>query len=326
MFRSPTTRIRFLLLSLTGLAGLFPYAPSRAASAPDRPGVLLLAHGGQLQWNEDVRHLADQVDLSVPTEIAFGMATPRTIQEAINRLNARGVTRIVAVPLFVSSYSSVIASTEYLLGLRPDAPPDLAMFASMDHTAMDNAGMAMDHAPAAAVQPEHAAVKPVVSKVPVSMTSALNHHEIVASILLDRAASVSANPANEVVILVAHGPVPDDDNRKWLTDLGMLADQMRKSSNYSEIQYMTLRDDADDPVRKQASEELRHRVEEARARDKTVLLIPVLLAYGGVEGGIRKRLEGLDYRMPAQGLLPDNRIVHWVLTEEQAIAPKPSHP
>jgi predicted phosphoribosyltransferase len=52
----------------------------------------------------------------MPTEVAFGMATKSTMQAAINRLEAREVTEIVAVPLFISSHSSLIDSIAYLLG------------------------------------------------------------------------------------------------------------------------------------------------------------------------------------------------------------------
>lgn len=315
---------KLLFISIT-LVGSFWNPPAAcSATPPDRAGILLLAHGGKLEWNEDVRHVADQVDLSIPAEVAFGMANPRTIQEGINRLNARGVTRIIAVPLFVSSFSSVITGTEYLLGLRNDAPENLAMFASMDHDSAGHAGI--DHASMDHSAGGNAAIKPVVSKVPISMTPALNRHEIVAAILLDRAASVSVDPADEIVLLVAHGPVPDEDNQKWLADMSALADQMRQSSHYADIQYMTVRDDAGDPVRKQAAEELRHRVEECRTKGKTALVVPLLLSYGGIEGGIRKRLEGLDYRMPAQGLLPDTRIVRWVLDVAQPAAARESKP
>lgn len=68
-------------------------------------GVLLLAHGGQPQWNARVSELAAKVDASKPTEVAFGMATRAHLQTAVDRLVARGVTEIVAVPLFVSSWS-----------------------------------------------------------------------------------------------------------------------------------------------------------------------------------------------------------------------------
>lgn len=308
----------FVLALLLGCLG-WSTGEAWSTAATDRPGILLLAHGGQIEWNEDVRHVADKVDLSIPTEVAFGMANPRTIQEGINRLSARGVTRIVAVPLFVSSYSSVITSTEYLLGLRKDAPADLAMFASMGHNSAGHTEM--DH-----MTRNRGPIKPVTSKVPISMTSALNHHQIVSSILLDRAASISVNPSNEIVLLVAHGPVHDDDNRKWLADMAVLAQQIQNSSHYAGIEYMTLRDDADDPIRKQASEELRRRVEACRENGKTALVVPLLLSYGGVENGIRKRLSGLEYRMPAQGLLPDERIVRWVLDVAQSASVDNSKP
>ena len=33
----------------------------------------------------------------------------------------------------------------------------------------------------------------------------------------------------------------------------------------------------------------------------------------GIEAGIRKRLEGLDYTMASQGIMPDDRVLQWVL-------------
>jgi CbiX len=211
------TRNLILLMSLVCLAlnvvrGQTAVVP-HAQESP-RIGVLLLAHGGHVQtWNEEVRHVADQVDLTIPTEVAFGMATKSTMQESINRLIARGVTEIVAVPLFVSSHSSVIDGTAYLLSLRTRAPDDLKDFAAMDHgNGMNQASM--NHDPSAAAD----AMRPVTSSVPIRMSSALDHDANVADILIDRAASISKDPAREVVILVAHGPVPEEDNKLWLND------------------------------------------------------------------------------------------------------------
>ena len=49
------------------------------------------------------------------------------------------------------------------------------------------------------------------------------------------------------------------------------------------------------------------------AAGRRVLVVPHLLSFGGIEQGIRKRLEGLSYTMTAQALMPDDRIVEWVL-------------
>ena len=38
-----------------------------------------------------------------------------------------------------------------------------------------------------------------------------------------------------------------------------------------------------------------------------------MVSFGGIEKGLRERLDGLSYTMPAAALVPDERIVTWVL-------------
>ncbi len=283
------------------------------AQVPAKTGVLLLAHGGASEWNARVTALADSVNAERPVEVAFGMASRPSIQAAVDRLAARGVTEIVAVPLFVSSWSSVITSTEYLLGLREEAPADLKLFARMDHAmpggpapAAGGADHAHHEAPAA--DP----TSPVVSPVPVRMTAALNRHQLVGQILADRARSISTSPATESVILVAHGPVPEEDNRRWLGDMAVLAEQVKASAPYGAVHFLTVRDDAGPALREQATKELRGLVESELAAGRRVLIVPHLLSFGGIEKGVRTRLEGLDYTMTTQALMPDDRLAEWV--------------
>ncbi len=308
-----------LFLAALSLSTISLYAQPTQPQA--KVGVLLMAHGGSAKtWNDEVNRVASQVDPTIPTEVAFGMATRSAMQAGIDRLATRGVTQVVAVPLFVSSHSSVIDSISYLLGQSTTMPEDLKMFAKMDHGTvgsmtmdhgkMDHAGMDMSAKPAAPAVP---GTKPITSSLPVVMSSALDHHHIVAEILKDRAASISKDQLHEVVILVAHGPVPDDTNKLWLADMRILADQLRPQAHYANIEYLTLRDDADDPVRNAATEELRQRIVAINSSGKRALIVPLLLSFGGIEDGLRKRLDGLDYTMAAQGLIPDARISIWVI-------------
>jgi sirohydrochlorin ferrochelatase len=270
-------------------------------------GVLLLAHGGQPLWNDTVTAIAREVDRTYPTEVAFGMASKPAIAAALDRLAARGATRVRAVPLFVSSHSSVITSTQYLLGLRDEAPADLATFAKMRHAhGGRDADPHADHTP-----PDLA---PIALPMPVTMASALDDSAVVGQILADRARGLSSNPAREVVLLVAHGPVPEDDNARWLSVMKSLADQMAPVTTFARIEYQTVRDDAPEPIRGQATEELRQRVERAAGEGLKVLIVPLLLSNGGIEKGIRKRLEGLDYGM-SPALAPDPRLALWVLAQ-----------
>ena len=249
--------------------------------------------------------VAKEANATQPAEVAFGMASRASIQGAVDRLVARGVTDIVAVPLFVSSHSSVITSTEYLLGLRAEAPPDLKIFAKMKHDGRD----------AAAADPHAAHVdpaSPVATTVPVRMTPAFNRHPLVGQIVADRAKAMSTSPASEAVLLVAHGPVPDDDNRRWLDDMAMLAEAVRAAAPFAAVEYMTVRDDAGPAMREAATQELRAKVSAQVAAGRRVLVVPHVMSFGGIEQGIRKRLEGLTYTMADQGLMPDPRVAAWV--------------
>jgi sirohydrochlorin ferrochelatase len=268
-------------------------------------GILLLAHGGRADWNQEVLGLADRVSSSVPVEVAFGMANKRTIQEALDRLAEHEVTSIFAVPLFISSHSSVMRATEYLLGSRDEAPPEMEVFARM--AARRRSGGTADSG--------FDWTTPVEPRVPISVGPALDGHPLVADILISRALDVSESPEDEVAVVVAHGPSSEADNELWLGNMGILVDEMRDRTGFSRIEHLTVRDDASEPVRDQATEELRAVVEGAVDEGRSVLIVPLLLSYGGIETGIRRRLEGLPYRMAGQALLPDERLSEWVLLQ-----------
>jgi hypothetical protein len=282
-------------------------------SAAD-PGILLLAHGGSAEWNGRVTALASKVDATMPTEIAFGMAARTSIETAIGKLVARGVTEIVAVPLFVSSWSSVITSTEYLLGLRAEAPAALASYAKMNHAPASASGAQAGHESHASASAATDGTTPIKSPVPVRMTSALNDHSIVADILASRARTISRDPSKEALVIVAHGPNDEDENRRWLADMRSLSERIRQTETFASHDYLTLRDDAPKTIRDAATAELRGIVERQMAAGRRVLVVPLLISFGGIERGLRERLDGLPYTMAETALMPDDRLATWVLT------------
>ena len=292
---------------------LFLFAVLIASTASADPGILLLAHGGSAEWNARVTELAGKVDRTRPTEVAFGMATRATIQSAIDKLVARGVTEIVAVPLFVSSWSTVITSTEYLLGLRGEAPAALAAYAKMNHAPADpgTSGAATTGHEGHTMATD--GTTPVKATVPIRMTPALNDHPIVADVLASRARAISRNPAQEALVIVAHGPNEEEDNRRWLADMRSLAARVGRSEKFASIEYLTLRDDAPRPIRDAATEQLRGIVQRERSAGRQVLIVPLLISFGGIERGLRERLDGLSYTMAEAALMPDDRLAAWVL-------------
>ena len=61
-------------------------------------------------------------------------------------------------------------------------------------------------------------------------------------------------------------------------------------------------------MREAATKELRDQVQAQVALGRKVLVVPHLMSFGGIEQGIRKRLDGLDYTMTDAGA--DARSAH----------------
>jgi sirohydrochlorin cobaltochelatase len=315
------------------------------AGPPEKVGVLVLAHGGSESWNQLVIDAARTAGKQYPVEVAFGMALPRTIQEGIDKLEGQGVNKIVVVPLFVSSYSFIIRQTEYLLGKRevladppmvmdhsPGAQPGSAHGSSTSagshssHSAAPADGGHGSHGDASSTtahtsHSSHGESAPTTLerlnfKSEIIMTQALDDNSIVADILFDRIKELSSKPTNETVIIVGHGPNPEEDNKNWVKSMESLAAQVQEKQKKAGassrlILSVTVRDDADKEIYDQAKEHLRGLVRQA-GKQGDVIVVPLLLSKGGVEQGIVKRLDGLTYKWSGNTLLPDPQISKFI--------------
>ncbi|MDD5303943.1 MAG: CbiX/SirB N-terminal domain-containing protein [Elusimicrobia bacterium] len=300
-------------------------APLSAASGgPARPsyGIILMAHGGDASWNAEVERLRSRVDKKVPTETALGMADPAALQAAVDRLEKRKVAGIVAVPLFVQSRSEVLDQTRYALGLadKPSEPLRIGlerMAAAMGGHA-GHAGM-MEHAHAFSL----ARVK---SRVPISMSRALDDHELVGRILAERAKALSRGAGDERLVLVAHGPVDDAAVPVWKDSLTALCGMALAGGKFLDCSSALLRDDSAPEVRAAAVAELREKVARKDSSLKgRVIVLPVLIARGGIERKIPKDLAGLDYAWDGKTLMPHAGFDAWVL-ERAATADRTGRP
>lgn len=285
---------------------------SPALAAPVSYGILLMAHGGDSSWNKEVESLRARVDAKVPTEAALGMADPKTLQAAVDMLEKRGVSRIVAVPLFVQSRSEVLDQTSYVLGLA-DKPSE-ALRAGMARMAAAHAHHHADMSAGQGHSMEFSTVR-VKSRKPILLTAALDDHALVGRILQERAKALSRKPSRERVVLVAHGPVDDAALPAWQTSLSSLCFIFKA---YRGCDYALLRDDAAPEVRAAAVGSLRSMVERASAKKERALVLPVLIARGGIERKIPRDLEGLDYAWEGKTLMPHDGFDAWVLSRAAA--------
>jgi sirohydrochlorin ferrochelatase len=259
-------------------------------------GILVLAHGGPSTqliknkenkydkvplWNKMVIDAVKPLEKKFNIEIAFGMADLKTIQAATDRLEEKGAKKIVAVPLFISSYSPIIENTAFILGLRKRTKTS---------------------------QKELPSIKTNVEFV---MTSAIDSHPLIAEILLGRASELSKNTNDETVIIVGHGPNDPGQNEKWLKEMMVLASFVKEKGNFKDVKVTTLRDDAPKEIREKATMILREMIMMTSLKGN-VIVIPHLVARGGIESGIPERLKGLNYIYNGKTLLPHENITNWI--------------
>ncbi len=255
----------------------------------DQVGVLILAHGGTGRWNQTVEQTVAEAQLPYPTEIAFGMgmhpAEVQQMQEAINKPQRRRVDRIIVVPLLISSASEVMRQFQYLLKLRSHGPWE-------------------------------SQARPLDLRTPVVMTTPLDDDPVVSDVLVDRARELSQNAQEETVIMIAHGPNSDDDNAQWLAVMDRLAKRVQTKGHFSTVVPVTMRDDAPKPVQETATRQMRELVQQQSTQGR-ILVIPLLLANGGVEDKIPQRLQGLTYVYSGRALLPHPQLAQWIAHQVQ---------
>jgi sirohydrochlorin ferrochelatase len=264
--------------------------PPLTAGEEQGMGILLLAHGahgahdhgGGNPWNDNVERLAREVDQQYPTEVAFGMADPASIQAAVDRLDERGIRDIAVVPLFVSSHSPIIGNFKYILGLQPG----LAKTTSLTH---------LDR---------------IHSTARFRFAEAMDAHPLISQILLERALAATTDPARTHVVLIAHGPNDEAENRLWLRDMEAHGRFLRERGGFAGVSTLTHRNDASARIRAEARADFRRQVEEA-GRKGTVVVVPLLLSKGGIEQSVQADLDGLAYRF-TEPLMPHPTIARWV--------------
>lgn len=258
-------------------------------------GVLVLAHGmhdhghgehvsdAVPRWNVAVLEAVKSLKSKYPLEVAFGMADPETIEDAVRKLEQKDVTNVIVVPLFISSHSPIIGNSRYILGLQEELP----------------------------LTTDVKSLPRIESKMRFVMTGALDDNPLAAEILLERARELSIDPDRETVILVGHGPNDENENKLWLNDMEKLASYVHEKGRLKEVKAATWRSDAPETVKEKAAQELRAMVERDD-KDGRVIVIPHLLASSGVEGEIIEVLKGLSYSYNGKTLLPHPNITKWI--------------
>lgn len=250
-------------------------------------GVVIMPHGSTQPWNDAVETTIKPLTSKYPIEMAYGMGDPQIIQEAVSRLEQRGIKRIVFVRMYALDHH-MKSLTDYILGLSDQSPAD-------PHGS--------GHGSEAGAPPQ------VRTAAHFSTFGGYEQSPGIVQVLHKRIAELSKDPANETVLLVAHGEGSDEGNDKWLAVMNQNIDLLRQDPHCAKlkaVKALTVREDWP-KQREKAVAEVRAAIEEAGKHGRVLVIANRL--YGS--GPYKKMLQGLTYEINEKGLV-DPILTSWL--------------
>lgn len=249
-------------------------------------GVVIMPHGSTQPWNDAVETAIQPLMTKYPIEMAYGMGDPSIIQHAVSRLEQRGIRRIVFVRMYALDHQ-MKPITDYILGLSDRLPAD-------GHDGGHGSSGAPPQVRTAAI---------------FSTFGGYEQNPEIAAVLHKRIAELSKDPANETVLLLAHGEETEEGNNKWLSVMNQNIDRLRQEPHCTKlktIKALTVREDWPQE-REKAVAAVRATVEEAGKQGRVLVIANRL--YGS--GPYKKMLQGLTYEINEKGLV-DPILTRWL--------------
>ncbi len=248
----------------------------------DEIGVLVLSHGvGENSDGLFIEALKPMAEKR-PTAVAFGMAMMMSsqIQSAVDDLTDRGASTIVLVPTALTEHNSLTRHWKYIFSMHDEA--------------------------------SYLEVPRVQSDAEFVMAKHFDDHPVITDIMFDYTLEKSTNPANEVVIIVGHGPEDIEDNVVDLKILQTHVDRFKERSDFADVKVINLQDDALPPIRKSNVKKLRRWINSAQRQGQSVIVTVAASASFGVQQHIEEDLRGLDYAFANKGFNEHPKYIEWI--------------
>lgn len=177
----------------------------------DVTGVLVIAHGSRNPtWNQLVEEAVKGVETDLPITVGYlELVEGRLIPDGVQWLEAQGVNRILAVPLFVSSGSTHLEEIQYALGVKSRSRVETHL-------------------------------SPIRPQAEIVWCPAMDAHPLILRLLKERVCKLSHSPGEESLLLVAHGSGQSGFQAVWDRGLRQLTDGLQKRFGFPEVEVAML--------------------------------------------------------------------------------------
>ena len=244
-------------------------------------GVVIMPHGAQMPYNKATEAAIEPLKKKYRIELAYGMADPWTLAEAVEKLEKEGARKIVVARMY-SMDDQFKGKTDYILGLTDTEPKSRG--GSLPPRVRSSAIFA-------------------------TFGGYEENNSLISEILKDRVLEISRNPEKETVLLIAHGARDDKRDKRWIDILQKHADYIKENTklSFKDVRGLTVREDWP-KKHKKAVEEIRNLIQEASADGRALIISNRL--YGS--GRYDEFFEGLDYEMNRKGLALHANMTRWL--------------
>ena len=246
-----------------------------------KEALIILAHGfgkeGDYELYNSMKDFSDEYVTSL--SLGMSMMTSDHINCSLIDMKNNNIEKIYIVPVSSTPYNTLIRQWRYIFKLEEEAP-------YADVNQVETQG--------------------------VEFLEPISDNLYAKKIILDYAKEISTDERNEVVIIIAHGPLDTDDNKKELVIMDNIGKYIMDNSEFDTVRSFTLQDDAGKEIRDKNVSMIKDFINTANDNGKKVLMVSNLMSGKGIQRSIRKDFDGLDYTFNSKGLLTHPYFKEWI--------------
>ena len=244
-------------------------------------GVLIMAHGYGPGGDLDLFNSVQDVGLAYQTTLSMGMSmmTSSHVICSVNEMINNNVDKIFVVPVSSTAHNTLVRQWNYIFNLE-----DSYSYSEVERIKNEN----------------------------IVMLDPISDHIYAKRIILEYTNEISDDPSNEVLIIIAHGPIDADDNKIELALMDNIGQYIKESTNISTVKAFTLQDDAPKHIRERNLENIKTFMKSSQDDGKRILMVSNLMSGQGIQRKLSKDFEGYDYVFNPKGLLTHPLYIEWI--------------